>query len=169
MPYGQLRAAIRLNLSVRRHRNCQTTQDGETIVQPTPFGGELYRDDRMFVLHISKCTVAAVDSTTLETTIYHEGAPPSHKWCVVTYRNTATYPSVRVDHFLSLSEAREYVEKVEPMVPLVSLDGRPPKIPLAYSSLPAWKARNNFKDYDYKAMYAGGGSSPKELILSRRS
>lgn len=54
------------------------------------FNGEIYNDDRMFVLYVCKCTVD-IDDDVISTTIYHEDAPENHKWCVVTYRNVTRY------------------------------------------------------------------------------
>jgi hypothetical protein len=75
------------------------------------FNGEPYNDDRMFVLYICKCTVNTIEGDTVETTIYHENAPEAHKWCLVTYKNIAKYPAVRVDHFESLKAAEDYMKK----------------------------------------------------------
>jgi hypothetical protein len=132
------------------------------------FNGETYHDDRIFVLHVCKCTVVAKDDDMLETTIYHEDAPDKHKWCLVTYRNVTRYPAIRVDHFDSFEAARDYMKKVEPTVPLISLCGRSPGTTLPYDKFIKWKAKNYFKEYDYKKMYLEGGSNPKEVMYSKR-
>jgi hypothetical protein len=132
------------------------------------FNGEKYHDDRLFVLHICKCTVSALDDQMLETVIHHEDAPADHLWCLVTYRNTPGYPATRVDHFQTPDEARAYMEKTEPTVPLISLAGSSPRIPLSYDEFVAWKARNGFRDFDYHEVYASGGKNPKEMIIARR-
>jgi hypothetical protein len=132
------------------------------------FDGETYFDDRMFVLHVCKCTVAALDAQTLETRIFHEEAPPDHQWCLVTYKNTTGYPAVRADHFGSLEDARAYMEGVEPTVPRVSLQGRSPRTPLPFGKYADWKTKNGLKDYDYKQAYLPGGENPQEIVISRR-
>lgn len=131
------------------------------------FNGETYHDDRMFVLHVCKCTVVVKDDDILETTIYHEDAPYNHKWCLVTYRNVKRYPAIRVDHFDSFETACAYKKNVEPTVPLISLSGRSPGTPLPYNKFIQWKEKNNFKEYDYKKMYFEGGSNRKEIIYSK--
>lgn len=132
------------------------------------YNGETYHDDRMFVLHVCKCTVVLKDGDMLETTIYHEDAPDSHKWCVVTYRNVKRYPAIRVDHFDSFDSACNYIKNVEPSVPLISLFGRSPGKPLPYDKFVKWKAKNHLEEYDYKKMYLEGGFNPKEIMYSKR-
>lgn len=132
------------------------------------FNGEIYNDDRMFVLHVCKCTVD-IDADVISTTIYHEDAPENHKWCIVTYRNVTRYMATRVDHFDSEREAVDYMKKVEPDVPLISFDGRSPHNPLPYDQFIKWKERNNFKEYEYKKMYAPDGTNPREIICQKRS
>jgi hypothetical protein len=132
------------------------------------FDGETYHDDRMFVLHVCPCTVVAIDDDVLETTIYHEEPPRTHKWCLVTYRNVARFPAIRVDHFDSIEAAQEYMRDVEPTVPLISLDGGSPMPPLPYDQFAKWKAENRFTECDYKKMYSEGGTKPREIVLSRK-
>lgn len=62
------------------------------------FRGETYNDDRMFVLYICKCLVIE-DDFSITTTICHDTSPAGHRWCLVTYRNTARFPICRVNHF----------------------------------------------------------------------
>lgn len=133
-----------------------------------PFNGEIFNDDRLFVLHIAKCTVEEADDETVETVIHHESAPVGHIWCVVTYRNTPNYPITRVDHFGLFEEARTFLERTEPTVPLISLDGNSPSEPLSYPQFAEWKIQSGFKEYDYRSMYSLGGENPKEMVLSRR-
>lgn len=130
------------------------------------FNGESYHDDRMYVLYASKCTVSINDGV-MATTIYHEVAPKNHKWCVVTYRNITRYPPTRADCFDSENEAMAYIQKIEPQVPLISLGGKPPCIPLPYSQFVTWKEECQFKEYDYKKLYAIGGSNPQETLYSQ--
>lgn len=132
------------------------------------FNGEIYHDDRMYVLYVSKCTVSINDDVEA-TTIYHEEAPENYKWCVVTYRNVARYPPTRVDCFDSEEEAIAYMQKVEPQVPLISLGCKPPRILLPYDQFVSWKEKNQFKEYDYKKMYGDmlkrpGASDPQETL-----
>ena len=68
------------------------------------FEGEIYRDDRMFVLNIATAT----DS---------EGKAC---WNLATYRNTLTLPFIRNDFFDTKEELLKYLRKIEPYVPLIS-------------------------------------------------
>jgi len=132
------------------------------------FNGETYRDDRMFVLYICRCTVDIIEGEIVATTIYHEDAPETHEWCLVTYKNVTRYPAIRVDHFESLKAAQDYMKKVEPTVPLISLGGNSPQAPLLYDQFAKWKAKNHFKEYDYREMYLSGGGNPKEVVYTKK-
>lgn len=131
------------------------------------FNGEIYHDDRMFVLYLCKCTVD-INEDIMITTIYHEEAPENHKWCIVTYKNIARYLATRVDHFNSENEAIAYIKQVEPQVPLISLGGRSPETPLPYDHFVIWKERNKFKEYDYGKLYLPDGTNRKEIIYTKR-
>ncbi len=131
------------------------------------FQGEFYNDDRMFVLYVCKCTLADGDADTVATTIYHDSAPAGHNWCIVTYRNTARYPAVRVDHFDSLDQARAFFEQVEPTGPLISLGGISPSIPLSYDKYVEWKVENQLKEFEYTSMYFPGGKNNREILITK--
>ena len=130
------------------------------------FKGEIYHDDRMYILYVTKCTVNIIDDVKA-TTIYHYVAPENHKWCVVTYRNVTRYPPTRADCFDTENEAIAYMQKVEPQVPLISLGGKPPRVPISYSQFASWKEENQFKEYDYKKLYPLGGSNYQETLYSQ--
>jgi hypothetical protein len=128
------------------------------------FEGDTYNDDRMFVLHICRCTVERRADGTTATTVYHDAAPPDSRWCLVTYRNTPTYAAYRVDHFDSLALAQEYLVQVEPTVPRLSLGGESPAEPLPYQEWVAWKAANGLKEYDHEALHPDESDLPETLI-----
>jgi hypothetical protein len=132
------------------------------------YAGQTYNDDRLFILHLCKCTIDGSALETIATTIYHENAPGESKWCLATFRNTARYPAVRVDDFYSLEAARTYMERVAPTGPLVSLGGQSPAEPLPYDQWLAWKTKNGFQDYDYKKRYLPGGKNPREVVISKK-
>jgi hypothetical protein len=136
-------------------------------VNEKEFNGEIYHDDRMFVLYVCKCTEDMNDDV-IATTIYHEQAPDNHKWCVVTYRNVPRYRATRVDCFDSEDKAIAYMRKVEPQVPLISLGGKAPHTPLPYDQFVSWKERNGFEEYDYNKMYLPGGTNPKETMYRNK-
>ena len=135
-------------------------------MQTTKFNGEIYNDDRLFVIAICKCKVADADGGMVETVIHHENAPADHLWAVVTFRNTRRYPISRVDHFASADAAQAYLQSVEPQVPLVSLGGSPPKVPMLFDKYTAWKVANNCEEYDYRRMFSPGGANPCEMVMT---
>lgn len=126
----------------------------------------VYLDDRMFLLHIARCTVARVDEDIIEIVIYHDNVPSNWLWCIVTYRNVARFPVVRVDHFPSFEEATAYRQLVEPQVPLVSLSGQSPAVPLPYRQFVVWKARRGMKDYDVTDAHGAAARNRCEIVLS---
>jgi len=128
------------------------------------FNGENYNDDRMFVLYLCQVTEDIHDDH-IETTVYHVHPPPDAVWGLVTYRNVQRYVAVRVDTFTSKTAALEYIRRVEPTVPLISLDGRSPDSPMDYDEFVKWKAEEGLQDYDYRLMYAPGGEAPREFIV----
>ena len=119
------------------------------------FNCEYYRDDRMYVLYLCKCT-EEIENANVATIIYHENPPPDSKWCLVTYKNVERYMAVRIDTFESKQEADEYLERIEPTVPLISLGGRSRNPPLSYEEFTKWKSEQGFEEYDYKKMYTRG-------------
>jgi hypothetical protein len=128
------------------------------------FQGETYNDDRMFVLHLGRCTVRAAEDSTKVITVHHESSPSDSRLCVVTYRNTRRYPPTGVEQFDSLAEARAYIQRIEPTVPRVSLAGRSPVAPLPYDQWLAWKAANLVKEYDYRTVFPARGQNPIETL-----
>lgn len=137
-------------------------------MQSFEFNGEIYRDDRMYILHLCRGKATALDGEMIETIIFHEDARAEHGWCLVTYRNTSGFPATRVDHFDSLEEAQEYLRAIEPTVPLLSLGGKSPAVPLSYDEFCAWKIRNELTDFDHRKTYPDGGSNPRDILITRR-
>ena len=127
------------------------------------FDGEIYNDDRMFVMAICKSTVSE-DSDCLTTTIHYKKIPINYKWCVVTFRNIPRYRAHRADSFETETEAREFLAQVEPLTPLVSLEGKRPSYPLVYDEYTKWKETNEFQEYDYKKMFPSDVECPQETI-----
>ncbi len=130
------------------------------------FGGQSYFDDRLFVLYLceGKVETKPDNDGVIWTTIYHENPPTDHIWCVVTYRNCLGYPISRVDHFKSRERAVVYMWHVEPEVPLISLGGKSPTVPLPYQEYSAWKKENKLREFDFHDVYTPGGSNAKEMI-----
>lgn len=136
-----------------------------SIRHPYVFEGEVYNDDRLFVLYIAKCTV---DDGKIETIVYHESAPADHLWCLVTYRNTERYPVFRVDHFASREEAGQYQQSVEASVPRISLGGKSPRPVPDYEDFVQWKANHAVAEYDYRRIYGKGDRNRREMIIRIR-
>lgn len=129
------------------------------------FNGDVYKDDRMFILYTARCVVEKEEDGR-QFTIYHDLAPDDATWCVVTYTNTKKYEAVRIDEFNTKEEVEAYSRRVEPTCPLISLGGRP------YFPTPTWevwsnlKAKHSLKEHDWREMYIGSNpSNPKELIF----
>lgn len=128
------------------------------------FNGEYYRDDRMYVFYICKCTQKLQDNTVV-TTIYHEDSPPNSKWCLVTYKNNERYMAYRADAFDSNQDLEKYLKQVEPTVPLISLGGHPRNPPLSYDEFVKWKTKEGYDEYDYKKMFPAGVKNPCENVF----
>ena len=130
------------------------------------YNGQEYHDDRMFVLNLAKGTVVTKPDQDgiIWTTICHGNAPSEHIWCLVTYKNCVGYPISRVDHFAEKDNALNYMRGVETEVPLISLNGRAPQIPMSISDFNSWKKSREFKDYDFKQVFSKEANNPKELI-----
>lgn len=132
------------------------------------FNGEYYHDDRMFILYLCQGT-EKVYSDHVATTIYHENPPPNALWCLVTYRNVVRYVAFRVDTFESKQSAEDYMQKVEPTVPLIRLGGYSPNPPLNYDDFVKWKEDNDLKEYDYKLMFTHGAENPTGVMTAIKS
>ncbi len=133
---------------------------------PVAFRGETYNDDRMYVVHVARCTVGIEGASTV-TTVYHETPPDGCTWCVVTYKNVAQYRATRIDHFPTLEAAQRHRELVEPQTPLVSLGGKSPGRPMGYKDYVLWKAGQGMRDFDYRRVFSKDGSHAREIIVSR--
>jgi hypothetical protein len=86
----------------------------------------LFKDDRMFVLEISR-----VESQTLTSS-----EPPKRQWSVITRRNVSSYPQYRTGQFETRIEAIDYYKKIAVETPRVSFDN---KTPNPIPSLPEYK------------------------------
>ena len=97
-----------------------------------------YRDDRMYVMRITRGATRQVEAGPQPLTETITGPPPAERgWTpsvlLITYRNVPSLPAVRSDTFDSFEEAVEYVKKVEPTCPRVSLGGESP------TPTPSWE------------------------------
>jgi len=80
------------------------------------YEGKIYRDDRIFVMNLSKGKVE------INNEIFN-------KFILVTYRNSVELVATRADHFDTKEDAENYIKKVEHETPLISQNGKPLSIP----------------------------------------
>lgn len=122
------------------------------------YDGQKYFDDRLFVLYLCKGVVEEDQDGLISTKIYHNNEQlKKYVWCLVTYRNCRRYPAVRVDSFYEKESAMQYLRKIEPTVPLISLGGKSMDSPMSYEEYLNWKNNNNFKEYNWREMYSVSG------------
>jgi hypothetical protein len=96
-------------------------QNGRT----TRYRDELYNDDRLFILDYG---IADEDGKQV--------------WYVATRRNTPRFPPYRVDRFTSESEVIDYIKKIEPETPRISLEGKGPFPVPTYQEHLEWLQEN---------------------------
>lgn len=120
------------------------------------FAGEMYNDDRLFVLYVCRGTRRELANGAIESKIYHDEPPADSNWCVVTFRNTPRYKAFRVDHFGTLDEAEAYRRFNEPLTPRISLGGMSPSPPLSYAAYSEWKHTEALREYDHRLLFRGG-------------
>jgi hypothetical protein len=77
--------------------------------------GQLYNDDRLFILDLQ---------------LAQKKKQPV--WAVTTRRNLDGFPPFRVDDFPTKEAAIAFIQKIEPTTPRISLGGNSPQHPLAY-------------------------------------
>jgi hypothetical protein len=89
------------------------------------YDGELYNDDRLFILDYGIA-----------------GEQVEQGWYVVTRRNTQRFPPFRVDRFASESEVIDFIKRVEPETPRISLGGKSPSPMPSYDEHLKWLKDN---------------------------
>jgi hypothetical protein len=90
-------------------------------------GSDTYRDDRMYVMRIASNFTKDADGAVTVPMRVESVIDLSKPVVLITYRNTPNLPAVRVDDFPSGREALDYIMRVEPTCPRVSLGKRPPE------------------------------------------
>ena len=80
------------------------------------YQGDTYRDDRIFVMNLSRGKVEI-------------NGEISQKFVLVTYRNSLKFVATRADHFDTKEDAENYIKKNEHEVPLISQNGKSLPIP----------------------------------------
>lgn len=83
--------------------------------------GQMYLDDRLFILDLQEATKAG-----------------RTVWAVTTRRNVTGFPPRRVDDFPTKEQAITYLKKVEPSTPRISLQGMSPTPEPTYEEHLQW-------------------------------
>jgi hypothetical protein len=90
-------------------------------------GSDIYRDDRMFVLRITSDFSRDSDGS-VSAASRNDGDDDLAKPVVlITYRNTPGRPAIRAVDFASRGHALDYVMRVEPTCPRITLAGSSPE------------------------------------------
>lgn len=115
-----------LQLGAIRNPNLKTREDelGEYYEARERLQAD-YFDDRVYVYEISRGTSGSV-----------LGGESWQTWAVIARRNVHGYPPVSIVEFQSFAEADEFLRRVSPATPRVSLGHRPP------DPLPSWEEYN---------------------------
>ena len=93
---------------------------------------EDFRDDRMYVMRITSNFTKDNDGTVIASLDPQVAVDKTGKVLLITYRNTHQLPATRVDEFASYEEVINYIQKVEPTCPRLSLNG------VAPNPTPSW-------------------------------
>ncbi len=129
----------------------------------TPLPDE-YRDDRMYVMRISSKFEKMNDRLISASIKEDKSAIAKGAVVLVTYRNTYSLPAIRVDEFESLDEAINYVMRVEPTCPRVSLGGSGP------NPTPSWESHLDWlRSEGLKSAAEGDSPTPHWINVATES
>lgn len=95
--------------------------------------GEMYLDDRLFILDLQQATKGKF---TLD--LQQLGKGKRDVWAVTRRRNTKSFPPSGSDDFTTEEEAVDYIMRVEPATPRISLEGDSPQPKLTYEEHLLW-------------------------------
>jgi hypothetical protein len=102
---GLSRRIIRLiDEGIERKRN---PEKGAQAKQLFLWDGKIHNDDRLFILDLQPATKGGKDV-----------------WAVVTRWNHEGFPPYKVNDFETQIEAIDFIKKIEPQTPRISLDGK---------------------------------------------
>jgi len=87
----------------------------------TLWQGQIYLDDRLFILDLQQATKNG-----------------QRVWAITTRYNVQGFPPRRVDDFDTKEDAILYLKKVEPSTPLISLSGKSPFPEPSYEEYLNW-------------------------------
>lgn len=91
------------------------------------FRGDVYRDDRMYVMRLTSKFTRESDGAIVAEIKAEPPLEDDKPVVLLTYRNVSALPAVRADEFPSASAAFHYIKKIEPTCPRISLGGRSPE------------------------------------------
>ena len=94
---------------------------GDEIQHMKLWQGQMYFDDRLFILDLQQATK---NGKTV--------------WAVITRRNVKGFPPWRVDDFETKEEAINYIKGVESSAPRISLGGNSPSPEPTYEEFLSW-------------------------------
>jgi hypothetical protein len=87
----------------------------------------------MYVMRLTSNFTKDDDGSVTASTAPESESDLSKPAVLITYRNIPSLPAVIVDDFPSVKEALDYIQRIEPTCPRVSLGGRPPE------PIPTWQ------------------------------
>ncbi len=93
-----------------------------------------YRDDRMFVMRLTSDFEKSASGKVSASMRQDINPNTTNPVVLITYRNTPELPAIRVDEFKTYEDAVNYIRRVEPFCPRLSLQGKSP------TPIPTWEA-----------------------------
>ena len=91
------------------------------------FSGSIYRDDRLYVMRVASNFTKDTDGAVTVALAAEPSIEADKPVVLLTYRNLPNLPAVRVDDFQSFAAAIDYIKRVEPTCPRISLGGSSPE------------------------------------------
>ncbi len=117
-----------LQLGAIRNPNLKTRQDElNEYYEARERLQSHYFDDRVFIYEVSHGTSESL-----------LGAENRQTWAVIARRNVHRYPPVSITEFQTFAEADEFLRRVSPATPRVSLGHRPPDPSPSWDEYNAW-------------------------------
>lgn len=101
-----------------------------------------FLDDRMYLLEVARLTPISAG-------LFPDPHTSPGKWSVITRRNCPGYPPTRTDDFDAYEDAVEYLKKVAPETPRVSLGKRSPNPVPSWDEFQDWLEASNLPRMPY--------------------
>lgn len=126
------------------------------------FRGYIYRDDRMYVMRVTGKFTKESDGAIVTDVKPEQSIDGEKPVVLLTYRNLPNLPSVRVDEFSSANSAFDYIKKIEPACPRISLGGQSPEPTPTWEEHLEWLHRQGLRS-------AAEGDAPIPEWIERES